>query len=134
MNVEYKQKKQHAKKRRNKFLWIPLLFSLAFAFGFFGYNSFWADISSESAQKTHEIFVATLADKAPAINDFPAPRVLKFHNARGYDTLRVIIITDYSASKTEVCATYHVAFSKEQRQECFPKTKINFEDRQALVE
>jgi len=132
MKVVYTQEKQIAKKRRNKFLWIPLLFSLAFTLGYFGYNSFWSDISLESAQKTHEAFVATLADKATAINDFPAPRVLKFHNARGHDTIRIITITDYSVSKTEACVSYHFALSKEQKQECFPKTKINFEDRQAL--
>jgi hypothetical protein len=132
MKMEYTQEKQIAKKRRNKFLWIPLLFSLAFAMGFFGYNSFWPDITSDSTQKTHEAFVMKLADVAPAINNFPAPRVLKFHNARGYTTLRVITITDYSLSKTEACVTYHFAFSKEQKQECFPKTKIDFEDKQNL--
>lgn len=118
------------KTRYKKWL-LPILFPLAFATGFFGYNSFAPDVSSEAAQKTQQSFVtALIADKTPITEKLPAPRVIKFQNARGYTTWKIITISDYQLSKTEGCIFYNYAFSEKQEKICFSKNAINFEEMQ----
>jgi hypothetical protein len=109
--------------------WLSaMLFPVAFAMGFFGYNIFFPDVHPEMAQKTQQSFVAALiANKTPLTEKLPAPRIIKFQNAKGYTTWKIITIRDYQLSKTEGCIFYNYAFSNKQEKVCFPKTDINFD-------
>ena len=118
---------------KNKIVWALAIFVLI-TIGqllYFSSLSYVANYVKTDEVKTEQIFTETLVKEASNIPSFPAPRVLKFMNAEGHTTFRVVTITDYSLSKEDgICASYHIVFSGNEKKACAPRELIKHDDLQ----